>query len=570
MPITLSRNFATVPTTNRGSHTQINGDGHDTILYASGNTIIVRSLSRPESISVYEQHSAKTTVAKYSHNRKMIASADSNGRVRIWDPLRSTEPPLHEYTLMSGKILDLAWDPSDARLVVAGEGMGRFASCIRIDNGSSAGDIVGHTKAINSVDIQPASADGKFRMVTASVDMTVQTYLGAPYKYETTLRDHNNFVNAVRFDPTGRFFATCSSDKKVHMYDQTCKIVKTFGAPTAHEGSIFGLSFNADGSRFITASGDKTVKLWDVATGSVVTTFKFGNELHHQQVGCIWQGNNIVSIGLNGDLNYLDPARPTGPARVVSGHNKAITAMTYDRQRQRLYTGSYDGMMHSWSLEGLTDYPGFTGAGHTNEVKNMVVNPQSQNLISVALDDTLRITNLNTKQYSPASTLKLTSAPTSVATCEATPDITVVATIKSVDVYRSGSLLFSNPVTYKPTALAMAPNGVSVCVAGDDKVIHVYRIAENGQIQLLGTLKQHRGLITAIAYSPDGQFLSSADDNREIILWDRKTGTAAKSGLTHHTGRINCLAWSYDSRYLASGSLDLSIILWDLTRNLER
>ncbi len=52
-------------------------------------------------------------------------------------------------------------------------------------------------------------------------------------------------------------------------------------------------------------------------TKQCVTTFTFGEDLAWQQLGCLWQGETIMSASLNGFINYLDPAAPAAPVRSI-------------------------------------------------------------------------------------------------------------------------------------------------------------------------------------------------------------------------------------------------------------
>lgn len=77
------------------------------------------------------------------------------------------------------------------------------------------------------------------------------------------------------------------------------------------------VSWSSDSTQLISASGDKTVKLWDVASGTAVTTFKLGADVQDQQLGCLWQKNHLLSISLSGYINYLDKNNPNKPIRTI-------------------------------------------------------------------------------------------------------------------------------------------------------------------------------------------------------------------------------------------------------------
>ena len=68
---------------------------------------------------------------------------------------------------------------------------------------------------------------------------------------------------------------------------------------------------------------------------------------------------------------------------------------------------------------------------------------------------------------------------------------------------------------------------------------------------------------SAIAASPDGKWIATANRDNAIHLWDAATGKPVKT-LTGHTGKINALKFSPDNTRLASGSADKTLRVWDI------
>jgi WD repeat-containing protein 1 (actin-interacting protein 1) len=87
-------------------------------------------------------------------------------------PPTDLEPPItkYEYKPLSGRISDLAWDGESKRIVVVGEGRDKFGHSFMVDTGSAAGEIGGHSKIVNAVDIRHQRP---FRAVTASDDTSI-------------------------------------------------------------------------------------------------------------------------------------------------------------------------------------------------------------------------------------------------------------------------------------------------------------------------------------------------------------------------------------------------------------
>ena len=42
-----------------------------------------------------------------------------------------------------------------------------------------------------------------------------------------------------------------------------------------------------------------------------------GSGLEDMQVGCLWQGEHILTVSLSGFINYLDLADPSKPKRIL-------------------------------------------------------------------------------------------------------------------------------------------------------------------------------------------------------------------------------------------------------------
>ena len=72
----------------------------------------------------------------------------------------------------------------------------RYGHAFLFDTGSSVGEIIGHSKVINSVSIRQKRP---MRAATASDDFTVVFFHGPPFKQKLTIKDHTAFVQGVKF-----------------------------------------------------------------------------------------------------------------------------------------------------------------------------------------------------------------------------------------------------------------------------------------------------------------------------------------------------------------------------------
>jgi WD40 repeat protein/serine/threonine protein kinase len=85
----------------------------------------------------------------------------------------------------------------------------------------------------------------------------------------------------------------------------------------------------------------------------------------------------------------------------------------------------------------------------------------------------------------------------------------------------------------------------------------------------LRTINAHRGQpVSALAFSPDGEWLASASFDRTVKLSNSRTG-AIRHSFELHTGNVECVAFSPNGRRLASGGEDKMVRVWDATTGRE-
>ncbi len=82
-----------------------------------------------------------------------------------------------------------------------------------------------------------------------------------------------------------------------------------------------------------------------------------------------------------------------------------------------------------------------------------------------------------------------------------------------------------------------------------------------GHTEAKRTLLGHAG-VTDCAFSPDGERVCSASDDRTLKTWDPESGTEL-STLEGHSGGVNACAFSPDGSLICSASDDRTLKLWD-------
>ncbi|KAI3659976.1 hypothetical protein MP638_000024 [Amoeboaphelidium occidentale] len=559
MSFTKKAQYAAAPATTRGQAIQLSADPkNEKFLYTNGRTVVIRDLKNPAISSEYTEHPAQATVAKWSPSGYYIASGDVQGNIRIWDATQETHIIKTQTRPLSSRVNDIAWDSESKRLIVGGDGKERYGHAIAYDTGNSVGEIVGHNKVINSVDIR---VNRPFKAVTCSDDLTVNFYAGPPYKFVKSINDHTRFVQAVRFSPSGALFASVGSDAKIFLYDGTTAD-KVGEISDGHTGGIFAVGWSPDSKTFLTSSADSTVKFWDASTKTAVNTVAFTGGVDDQQVGNLWAGSHILSVSLNGNIHYLDP-RQNSVARTVYGHQKAITSFATLWKDSTFFTGSYDGRVYQWNANDGLASP-VAGQGHTNQVSGLQV--AGSKIVSIGMDDSSRTIDVSTKSFE-GSALATESQPKCLASFG---NLSVLGTLnKELVVVQDGKKVKNVSLTFAPTALAFNVNGSELAVGGEDCKVRLYAVSGTDLTAKSTVLDSNRGAITALSYSPDGKLLAVADTDRKVLAYDPATGELKFNEWVFQNARVNCVAWSPDGLHAVSGGLDRDVYVWSVEKPMK-
>eukprot|EP00761_Pharyngomonas_kirbyi_P012572 gb/GECH01012599.1/.p1 GENE.gb/GECH01012599.1/~~gb/GECH01012599.1/.p1 ORF type:complete len:607 (+),score=133.53 gb/GECH01012599.1/:1-1821(+) len=566
MSITLKNNYASAPATERGRRTLLSANKKGThFAYCCDNTVFLRSLENPLDVEIYQDHANNVTSAVYAPSGFYVASGDETGRIRIWATDNEDKTLKLEIRPLSGAVRDIAWSDDSKRVVAVGEGKETFAHAFLWDSGSTIGEISGHSKGINSCDFKP---NRPYRVATAGEDFQVNFYQGPPFRFSHSNKAHTRFANCVRFSPDGSKFISVGSDSKIVAFDgKTGEQLKEISSKDGHKSSIYSLSWSPDNKQFLTCSADRTCKLWDYESGEVLKTFTFGgNAVDLMQVSTLWSGDHMLSLSLNGDINYLDPENPDKPKHIIQGHNKSVNAVTFNPNTNYIYSGSNNGRISSWE-DTVGSKGAASGSGHTVAVTSMRILPEENKMFTCSYDDTVRTLSLDPFEFI-GEPIKVSGTPTDLAVNPKDSKFVVAVSTKGIFIIRDDKVVDTMSVDFTPTSVDISPDGKEVAVGSKSKknILYIYSI-DGDSLKQEAALERHLGQIKTVRYSPDGSMIASGDANREIVVWDASSRETKHTGLVFHSSRVTSVAWSPDSSKLASSSLDTNLIVWDLANN---
>lgn len=242
-------------------------------LYEVNPRTVNRSVRTLEHVLIKDSsRSSDVTCLEWRHDGAQLATGCYDGKARIWSAQGDLQRTLQRH---SGPIFAVRWNAS-GRFLLTG-GIDGAAIIWDVDGGSVRYYLHNHTGACLDADWRTET-----QFVTAGNDKLIQYYdmslapaegTGEPFVPSYTFIGHTDEVNTVRFDPTGRWLASCSDDTTVRLWkideqnqNRNCEAVKVL---SDHGKEVYSLKWspNADGT-FASASFDCSVRIWRISEGS--------------------------------------------------------------------------------------------------------------------------------------------------------------------------------------------------------------------------------------------------------------------------------------------------------------
>jgi WD40 repeat protein/transcriptional regulator with XRE-family HTH domain len=509
---------------------------------------------------------------------KLLASADSDGTVRLWDPAtgRAVGAPLHATARHGvygvafspdGKLLASAggdgtvrlWDPATRHLVATLHASGRTTARY----GVRAVAFSHNGKLLAS-----AGADGTVRLWNPATGQPVGAPLHASAQWG---------VFGVAFSPSGRLLASAGGDGTVRLWNPATgrpvgKTIQTSIGPIGGHGAV---AFSPDGKLLAISSGDGTVQLWNPATGRPAGP--------PHQTGAVYgvyglafspDGKLLASADADGTVRLWDPAtgQPVGAPLLAGNFFNSVYGVAFSPDGKLLATGDGDGTVRLWdpATGRPKGAPLPTGSFSVAGVEWLAFSPNGKLLASADGDSPLRLWNPATGR--PGKTLNV-SARLGAYGVAFSPDGKLLATGDG-----DGTVQLWNPATGRPVAtfhatsnkygvgaVTFSPDGKLLASADADGTVRLWNPATGQPVGTpLRASTQSLG-VHVMAFSPNGKLLAAGSGDGTVRLWNPATGRAVgvlQTGTGPNTG-VWGLAFSPDGKLLAAGCGDGTVRLWN-------
>jgi RNA polymerase sigma factor (sigma-70 family) len=474
-------------------------DGRSIVSGGNDQTVRLWDAATGKQVKSFLKHRNQVFAVAFAPDGKSIASWGGDAAVRVWEAASGADvrtwknpaPPSHQW---GGHPIVLNFSP-DGKTLVFGDSFFAGFRTVDVSSGAQVRSFAGRGPASMAV-----SPDGKLIACGGSNQGPLRIYDAVSGEEQPRWRGgHEAPILAVAFAPDRKTLATSGLDKTIRLWNPaTGAELKKL---TGHSGVVSCLCFSPDGKHLASASRDRddcTVSWWDVASGKEVQQFP-GHTGGVVALDSTADGKlRVISSG--GALRVWDPRtgakvreelRPgLGSASFVPDGKTVVFSEPGSSLGLRIWDTTKEG-------GALRNYPKPPGRAYWPQ---LAFSSDGRLMLAAATDNSMHLWDF------PAQKMVRTLARTEAMMRPFPPPaLTAALGAFSPDTRTVG-------VPYKGGAVALMELATG-------KVRHLFR----GQ----------QGIVTVVAFSPDGAVLVSGGEDGSALVWDMQAvGPAPKEDLT--------------------------------------
>jgi len=339
---------------------------------------------------------------------------------------------------------------------------------------------------------------------------------------------------------------------------------KTIATLSGHRGLIHSLTYSHDSRLLITGSSDHTARVWDTASFRKIDTL-VGSRQPIRHASISRDQRCAVSLSSNGEIKIWDIQSGHEPLALGGDiHRDWVPEIVFHPDGKWFASVCGDRGLRIWDYRSGTL---IRTIQTPRPIECCAVHPDGAT-IAMGLDDghiaivDVQTGSIHTHRAHIGSALRVQYLPTGNRLISAGED-------GRVCVWDSGSFRLEksfNGHTSAVHALAISPDQNTVATGDDTGLVRIWQLSD---LKELLVIKAHPTSVSSIAFGPRGEWLATANSNREnlesptaIHVWHTETGELLRSMVGHKLS-IWRLTVSPDGTRIASAGEDWTVKVWD-------
>jgi WD40 repeat protein len=394
-------------------------------------------------------HMEEVTDVKFSLDGSFIASASSDGTVKLWSPGGNFEPE------PSGSPINAASFSEDGSQVMTSTSLG-LVQVWRVDDGRLLRALSSKSTSIDSV----AFSKGGSYIIAGSSDGLIRIWGPESDDVIYDLEGHTGPIWSVNFSKDGLHTVTGGEDGRITIWNSVTgqRAITWVG----HSKGVNSVIFSPDGTSVVSASYDYTICVWEATTGKLQNT--------------------------------------------LIGHKDWVRSVCFAADSALIISGSHDCTVRVWNGEQLLS----TLRQDGSKINSVTMSNDGTLIITGSDDGTVRVWDIATGQCDRLFKDHSDAVNCVSVSCNESSSLVIASGGKDLKLRKLDSLSHTLEHEGRVWSAAFSADGTRIVSGSDDSAVRVWNV-KTGQIEHV--LKGHSSAVWSVAFSITGKIASASNDH---------------------------------------------------------